>query len=95
MAKSKTKKFASLTDIYQRARDGEVMARLCIIGALSNCGCDHLAPKQSERFYANRPKWERYKQGVSAYLDSLVCEYGVKEAKAEREILAEMNMARY
>lgn len=93
--KTKTKKFASINDVYRRAEAGEVMAKLCIIGALSNCGCDHLAEGHSlGRRAAPMPRWKRFYQGVQEYISALVCEYGQSEVKAEKEFLAEINMAR-
>lgn len=90
-AATKTAKFASLRDLWTRAQAGEEMAQKVCVGALNNLGCDHLAHSAGGR---PEPKWAKYHRGLEQYLDALVSEYGVSETKAERELLAEVNMAR-
>lgn len=88
MAQKKIKKFASLYDLRERCRAGDVAAQQCCIGLLHNLGCEHLAATR------NQTKWENYYAGIEQYIMSLVGEYGQSEDKAEREVLAELNNVR-
>ena len=88
----KAKKFYNLIDAHQRATNGEELAQKSIIGCLNNLGCDHLAEK-SKYAPSDEPKWKRYWRGLQEYVSALVCEYGETEAKAEKEVLAELNAA--
>jgi hypothetical protein len=86
----KIKKFKSLSEAFDRARAGEKEAQQCLISCLENFGCDHLAKPATPL----DPKWKRCWHGIQEYLNALVGEYHLNEAKAEREVLAELNNTR-
>lgn len=86
----KFKKFKSMHDLYQRCDSGDEQAQRICIGALQNLGCDHLA-EPSKRCAPDRPKWYWFYRGMEQYIEALICEYGVHEDKAFREVLAEVN----
>lgn len=75
MARSK-KKFRSLSEVFAAPNCDEILMLF-----LRNMGCEHLA---ADRHSTGR-------DGLNRYLMSLVGEYGVPEAAAEREVLAEIN----
>jgi hypothetical protein len=83
--------FTSIRHAYMRAELGEEDAQRCLIGCLSNLGCDHLADQRGQ---VKAPRWRRYYFGLIEYIGSLVGEYGESEYQAENDVLAELNMAR-
>jgi hypothetical protein len=92
--KTTIKKFASLRDAYDRAKAGDEAAQRCIIGCLSNLGCDNTLANQGHNLKYGASKWVRHYRGLDEYISALVGEYGMTETKAEKEVLAELNSAR-
>lgn len=84
------KKVKSMSELWQLAKADENYQRLCIV-ALNNLGCDHLA-QFSRRWHP--VKWEAYFNGLNQYWESLVNEYGEREDKAEKSLVAEINGVR-
>jgi hypothetical protein len=80
-------KYKNLREVYEKARGGDEQTQRTIIGTLENLGCDHLATKTMK----SQEKWSQYWDGLSRYIDALCSEYGVREDKAEKEVLAEIN----
>jgi hypothetical protein len=94
MAKTKIQKFKSLRDASTRADAGDEVAQRCIIGFISNTGCDHLMTSHRKMYGdKERTKWQAAWMGLNEYISALVGEYGVPEVKAEKEVLAELNNA--
>lgn len=92
-AKKPAPKFKNLADAYRQCEAGDMLAQKCVIGCLSNFGCEHLASDPRNPYTGGGPKWLRYYRGLEQYLMSLVGEYGETEADAEKELVAELNAA--
>lgn len=97
--KALTPYIKTMHELFERADKGDEGARKVCVGCLRNLGCDHLADhgyrKDEKTGRYTVPKWLRFYRGLMLYLGSLVGEYGMTEAQAFKDLLAEVNAARY